>query len=96
MRTGGLSPPRYQCKYLAGTGALTGLLCLSGISPRGVALAVAANPDVVVEHVKDMGIFKGRHYLQVEGLMVGRFTRADGSSGRYRVPLIMAFPARDG
>jgi hypothetical protein len=46
--------------------------------------------------VTDLGVFKGRHYLQVEGLMVGRFTRADGSSGRYRVPLIMAFPARDG
>lgn len=81
---------------MAYTAVITALLFLASISPVGGAPATASNPDVVVEHVTDLGVFKGRHYLQVEGLMVGSFARADGSTGSYRVPLIMAFPAQDG
>jgi hypothetical protein len=78
------------------TVVITAILFLVSISPVGVAAAAASNPNVVVEHVRELGVFQGRHYLQVEGLMVATFTREDGSPGSYRVPLIMAFPAQDG
>jgi hypothetical protein len=93
---GVLGPPQALCRGLACTAVLTAFLFLAGISPVGVAPAVASNLDVVVEHVRELGVFKGRHYLQVEGLMVGNFVRQDGSAGSYRTPLIMAFPVRHG
>jgi alpha/beta hydrolase family protein len=96
MRMGVLGPLHALFRYMAYTAVITALLFLASISHVGVAPAAASNLDVVVEHVTDLGIFKGRHYLQVEGLMVRSFTREDGSPGSYSVPLIMAFPAQDG
>ena len=96
MTIGVLGPPHAPFRHLACTAVITAILFLASIAPVSVAPAAASNPDVVVEHVTDLGIFKGRHYLQVEGLMVGSFARADGSFGSYRVPLIMAFPAQHG
>jgi hypothetical protein len=78
------------------TAVITAILFLASISPVGVALAAASNPQVVVEHVTDLGVFKGRHYVEVDGLMVGTVARANGSSGSYRVPMIMAFPTNHG
>jgi hypothetical protein len=46
--------------------------------------------------VRELGVFQGRHYLQVEGLMVATFTREDGSPGSYQTPLILAFPTPQG
>ena len=60
----------------------------------GVRYAAASHPQVIVEHVTELGVFKRRHYVEVDGLMVGTFiTRAGifGSTGSYRVPMIMAF-----
>jgi hypothetical protein len=96
MSTGVLDPPHAPFRRMAYTAVITTIFFLASISPVGVAPAAASNPDVVIEHVTDLGVFKGRHYLQVEGLMVGSFTREDSSPGSYRVPLIMAFPAQDG
>jgi hypothetical protein len=81
---------------MAYTAVITSILFLASLATVSVAPAAASTPDVIVEHVTDLGMFKGRHYLQVEGLMVGSFTREDGSPGSYSVPLIMAFPAQDG
>jgi hypothetical protein len=78
--------------HVAYTAVITSILFLASIATVGVAPAAASNPDVIVEHVIDLGVFKGRHYIQVEGLMVATFTREDGSTGNYRAPLIMKFP----
>ena len=96
-RMGVLGPPHATCLHMAYTAVITAILFLASIAPVGVAPAAASNPDVIVEHVTDLGVFNGRHYIQVEGLMVATFTRADGFTiGSYSVPLIMAFPAQDG
>lgn len=96
MSRGGLGPPHAQFRLMAYTAVITAILFLASISPAGVAMAAAPNPQVVVEHVTDLGVFKGRHYVEVDGLMVGTFTRADGSTGSYRAPMIMAFPTKRG
>ena len=72
------------------------LLLLASLTTMSVAPVTASDLKVLVEQVTDLGVFKGRHYLQVEGLMEATFTRQDGSEGSYRVPLIMAFPTRQG
>lgn len=92
MRMGVLGPPHAIGMHMAYTAVITSILFLASIATVGVALAAASNPDVIVEHVTDLGVFKGRHYVQVEGLMVATFTREDGSTGHYRAPLIMRFP----
>jgi hypothetical protein len=81
---------------MAYTATITAIIFLASISPVGVTLAAASNPQVVVEHVTDLGVFKGRHYIEVDGLMVGTFVREDGSTGSYRVPMILAFPMNKG
>ena len=92
MRMGVLGPPHATGMHMAYTAVITSILFLASIDTVGVAPAAASNPDVIVEHVIDLGVFKGRHYIQVEGLMVATFTREDGSTGHYRAPLIMRFP----
>ena len=72
------------------------LLLLASLAMMHVAPATASDLKVLVEQVTDLGVFKRRHYLQVEGLMEATFTRQDGSEGSYSVPLIMAFPTRQG
>ncbi len=96
MSRGVLGPPQAQFRAVAYTAVIIAILFLASISPVGVALAVASNPQVVVEHVTDMGVFEGRHYLEVDGLMVGTVARADGSTGSYRVPMILMFPTQNG
>ena len=81
--------------HMAYTAVITSILFLASIATVGAAPAAASNPDVIVEHVTDLGVFKGRHYVQVEGLMVATFPRpGEVAPGSYRVPLIMAFPVQ--
>ena len=96
MYRGICGPTHAPCRRMASTVVIMALLFMVSLSPVGVSPAAASNPDVIVEHVRDLGVFNGRHYVQVEGLMVATFTRADGSIGSYRVPLIMAFPTQKG
>ena len=78
---------------LAYTVVITAMLYLASLALVGGAYATTSSPQVIVEHVTDLGVFNGQHYLQVEGLMVGTFPRPGSEiPGSYRVPLIMAFP----
>jgi hypothetical protein len=83
----------FQRVYMA---VITSLLCLASMATVDVAIAAAASPQVVVEHVTDLGVFKGRQYRRVEGLMTNTWTRADSTTGHYRAPLIMIFPVKRG
>jgi len=74
------------CALVAG-GMLT-----NPVGSVAAPLAASPNLQVVVEHVTDLGVFQGRHYRQVEGLMTNTWTRADGTTGTYRAPVIMRYP----
>src|SRR5262249_16021370 len=97
-RMGVLGPPQAPWRPLASLVVLAALLCLASCASDDTpdtAPTVTPNPNVIVEQGTDLGEVNGRHYLQVEGVMVGTFARQDGSAGSYRTPLRMAFPAPD-
>lgn len=70
------------------------MLVLAHIAAAGVAQATTSHPQVIVEQVTTLGVFQGQPYPQVEELIVATFPHPEGILGSYRVPLIMAFPAR--
>jgi Alpha/beta hydrolase domain len=95
MCMGVIGPLHATCMHMAYTAVITSILFLASIATVGAAPAAASNPDVIVEHVTDLGVFKGRHYVQVEGLIVATFPRpGEVAPGSYCVPLIMAFPVQ--
>ncbi len=57
--------------------------------------AQSAVTRVVVESSGTMGTFGGREYVWATGDMEGTVTRADGTTGRYRVPITLMYPDRD-
>src|SRR5262249_116163 len=61
-------------------------------SSGGEGLARSPNLQVVRDHVIDLGPPNGRDYRRVEGLLTNTWTRADGTTGQYRAPMIMMFP----
>jgi hypothetical protein len=58
--------------------------------------AVGEVTRVVVKDSGPMGLYEGRQYLWVNAAMEGTVARADGTTGRYRVPVTLMYPDRDG
>jgi hypothetical protein len=54
--------------------------------------AAGAPTRVVVTSSRPLGSFEGRAYVEVQATMEGTVTRPDGSRGKYRVPLTLAYP----
>jgi hypothetical protein len=73
-------------------------VCLFGICVAATlgSEASAANPTVTVEYQADAGTFNGLQYVFIEGTMSGTVTRADNTTGTYKVPLVMFYPRSGG
>ncbi len=72
------------------------MLCAGAVwflAATGPALAEVSR--VVVKDSGPMGSFGGRRYTWVTAAMEGTVDRADGTTGRYRVPVSIMYPDRD-
>jgi hypothetical protein len=64
-----------------------------------VLVALPAQAEVTRVVVRDsgtMGSYEGRPYRWAAGTMEGTVAREDGTTGRYRVPIALSYPDRDG
>jgi|GEM_PF-2451678 len=50
------------------------------------------SPSVEVEYQTPMEVSGGISYVYAEGVMMGKVERDDGTSGRYKVPIILVYP----
>lgn len=62
---------------------------------RRATLSGAGSPSVEVEY-RSTSTYGGLRYHFIEGLMRGSVEREDGSSGRYAVPIMLAYPESGG
>jgi hypothetical protein len=67
---------------------------VAGLAVCGPAIAEVTR--VVVKESGTTGTYEGRQYLYVEAAMEGTIKRDDGTTGRYRVPVTLMYPDRDG
>ena len=59
------------------------------------APATAEVTRVVVTSSGPMGLFDGREYIWVNAAMEGTVARPDGTTGHYRVPVVLMYPDRN-
>jgi hypothetical protein len=74
--------------------ALLGVAVVAVLAASGPAPAEITR--VVVTDSGTLGTYEGRQYLWASAAMEGTVAREDGTVGRYRVPVTLMYPDRDG
>ena len=76
-------------KQLARIAPILGLVMLWAV------IAAADVTRVYVTSSGPMGTFGGREYIWANAQMEGTVARPDGSTGKYRVPIVLMYPDRN-